>query len=259
MSVRDHPGQGSRYSVCRVWVPSSLSEVQACLPVLIRSSLSLLPFLLSTSFFSDRSIGSLWRAHHLHPDTSDSVHDCHFSLPGPFLQLAEVTCVLGFLSREGRDRQSPRDTLGYHLVTHQNIPLFCKLFCSGQVRTRLWGTAVSWDKVKTVTLDFGSDTSLCVVLWGVSVPCLPQYTPYWLLSSSLVKWQDSLITQMGHQNFNIEQETKLPRSGSVRQNSPKSVKGKGYWVPAPHPPSPLRLWSRKPGRFPRCQKPVNNH
>lgn len=51
LNVRDHPGQGSRYSVCRVWVPSSLSEVQACLPVLIRSSLSLLPFLLSTFFF----------------------------------------------------------------------------------------------------------------------------------------------------------------------------------------------------------------
>lgn len=89
-------------------------------------------------------------------------------------------------------------------------------------------------------------------------PVFPS-TPYWLLSSSLAKWQDSLITQMGHQNFNIEQETKLPRSGRVHQNSPKSVKGKGYWVTAPHPPSPLRLWSRKPGRFPRCQKPVNNY
>lgn len=176
------------------------------------------------------------------------------SLPGPFLQLAEATCVLGFLSRERWGRQSPRDTLGYHLATYQNTPLFFKLFCSGQVRTRLSGTAVSWDKIKTVTLDFGSDTSLCVVLQGVS-PVFPS-TPYWLLSTATTRLTDG---PNGSSDFNIEQETKLPRSGSAHQNSSKSVKGKGCWVTAPHPPSPLRLWSRKPGRFPRCQKPVNNH
>lgn len=56
-----------------------------------------------------------------------------------------------------------------------------------------------------------------------------------------------LITQMGHQTFSTEQVTNM---GVSIKTYPRVSKGIGYWVTAPHPLSPLRLWCLKAGRCP---------
>lgn len=116
---------------------------------------------------------------------------------------------------------------------------------------------MSLDEVLIVSLDFGSDTSQCRASmsvprnypspWGELAAGLrecPMSSLVLLTGYSAAIWlnhRTPLITQMCHQTFSIEKVTMLLISGSVHQDSPRSVKEDGVPGHSTTLPKSLRL------------------